>query len=183
MSAFAPLFAALVLIVACASGAPTPAAGRSGVYGEVRLVPREGLALGGNGAYGDRRLRDVTLVDYSRPGYAVIYARGPTTGGLMELAIVQGALTTRIEPAQAALGTGGAIVVRNQAEHSHVVSAPALGLVRKLAPGERLRVAADVEGALHIFVLDEPGAASLVFVSPGPFAETCLLYTSPSPRD
>ena len=161
----------VLLAVACASQPPQPAAGRSGVYGEVRLVPRTGAPAGGSGAYGDRRLRDVRLVDYSRPGFAVIYASAPPAGGQLELTVVQRARSAHIEPAHAVVGAGGELTVHNAADVAHVISAPELGFVRRLEPGERLSLRLGREADLRVYLLDAPGVESRVFVAPGPYAE------------
>src|SRR5262249_46045936 len=62
---------------------PTAAPGRATLWGYVRLVPREGVhpAAPGGGAYADPRLRDAALVDYSRPGFAVVYLDAGASGG------------------------------------------------------------------------------------------------------
>lgn len=148
-------------------------AGRGGVYGEVHLVPREG-APAGPGGYGDRRLRDVQLVDYSRPGFAVVYAPAPARGGRLELAIAQGSLAPHLEPEVGAVGAGGELALSNPTQREHVVSVPALGWVRRLAPGEVLVVPLEREGDLRVYLLDAPGVESRVFVSPGPWAATSV---------
>ena len=75
---FAILAAALLL--ACASAPPAPAPGRAGAFGYLKLVPREGVvpASGGSHAYGDREFEGVAFVDYSKPGFAVVYADAAT---------------------------------------------------------------------------------------------------------
>jgi hypothetical protein len=164
--------AALVLLLLACVGPPgAPAPGRSSVFGEVRLVPREGVTPGaaGAGAYGDRRLRDVEFVDYSRPGFAVVYAEGPAPGGRAQLAIRGGAVRTRLEPEHAALGSRGSIAVENASDAAHVVSLPGVGFVHRLAPGEVAEVPVGGAGEQEVFLLDVPGAEARVFAAPGPY--------------
>ena len=160
----------IALATDCATAPVSPAPGGCAVYGEVRLVPREGLPTRNRVGYGDRRLRDAVLVDYSRPGYAVVYADGPPRGGEERLTIRPGPLGTRIEPGHGAVGAGGRIGIRNASPDPHVVSVPASGLLRRLEPGDEMEMRAEVAGEVSVFVLDEPAAEALVFVSPGPYA-------------
>ena len=158
--------------LACASAPGPPAPGRGHVVGEVRLVPRDGVAPGGSGAdaYGDRRLRDVALGDYSTPGFAVVYSDGPAPTGGAELTIHRGAVRSRLTPSQAALGSGGAIVLRNASDTEHVVSVPAASFVTRLAPGESAEVPVPAPGEVRVFLLDEPGVEARLFAAPGPYA-------------
>jgi len=135
-------------------------------------VPHEGVTPGGSGdaAYSDRRFRDVDLVDYSQPGFAVVYTDGPVPAGGAELTIRSGAARSRLDPPQAALGSGGTIVVRNATSEPHVVSFPAAGYVASLAPGEKAELAVPEPGELQLFLLDEPGVEARLFASPGPFS-------------
>ena len=61
-------------LAACAAPQlATRAAGTAAVAGTVRLVPHDGVPIHPqSNAYGDRRLRDVQLVDYSKPGSCVV---------------------------------------------------------------------------------------------------------------
>jgi hypothetical protein len=157
--------------VACASTPDAPSPGRSDVFGEVRLVPREGVEPGGAGprAYGDRRLGEVDFVDYSRPGFAVVYSEGAPPAGRVELRIESSAVRTRLSPSHAALGSEGTIAVRNDSDADHVVSFPAARLVSRIAPGGTLEIPVPSPGELHLFLLDAPGAEALLFAAPGPF--------------
>jgi hypothetical protein len=157
---------------ACAL-APAPAdPSQSGVWGYVRLVPREGAPAGaGGGGYADRRYGDVQLVDYSRPGFAVVYVEGEThPGAPLALAIRSGVGGVRLEPAHAVLARGGEIQVANETDAEHAISCPETGLLRSLAPGESIALRAENAGELSLFVPDAPNAAARVFAAPGPFA-------------
>jgi hypothetical protein len=160
--------------VACAAAAPSVREPGTGtVWGYLRLVPHEGVAPSHSrgSPYGDRRLRDVALVDYSRPGFAVVYlAEGPSPAGEARLEIRASGVRTRLEPPYAALGLGGALVVENLSDRAHVLSAPGLGLVRRLEPGARLELAPSAAGEQSLFLLDAPRSDATVFVAPGPFA-------------
>jgi hypothetical protein len=137
----------------------------------VRLVPREGLTPGkaGSASYGDRRLRDVEFVDYSRPGFAVVYAEAPSPlGGDLAFAIRDSRVGTRIEPAHGAVGAGGRVIVRNESPNAQVVSYPAADLVRKVAPGESLEIAVPRAGEQGLFLIGRPVEAT-VFAAPGPY--------------
>ena len=164
---------ALGWLAACASdpASPAPAPGTANVVGTVRLVPREGVAThSGSDAYGDRRLRDVQLVDYSKPGASVVYLDlGARPGGRADLAVEDALAGARIEPRFAVVGAGGEVAVRNRTRAEVVVSVPALAQLQRVAPGASLLVRADRPGPLEIFRLgaDEPAR---VWVSPGPWA-------------
>jgi hypothetical protein len=170
---------ACAALLACA-GAPSlhdPA--KSGVYGYLKLVPHEGLgpqATTGapSGAYADRRYAAAELVDYSKPGFAVVYLDGPEPPGAPAPAAVEirsAGGGVRLEPANGAVAVGGEVVVRNRDARPRVVSVPAAGVLRALAPGDSLAIPASAAGALEIFVPDAPDAAARVFAAPGPFAE------------
>jgi len=158
-------FAAL----SCAS-APGGPPGASGAWGYVRLVPREGVHPGGGGAYGDRRLADASFVDYSRPGFVVVYADGDAPGGRAELVLRQRATGVRFEPRTAAVGAGGTIEIRNETGTPQVLSAREHGRLESLAPGASASFAASGEGPRGFSVLSGAEADALVFVAPGPFA-------------
>jgi hypothetical protein len=177
------LLAAWALLAAgllgCASPVATPAADRSSVWGELHLVPHEGLKPArGGGAYGDRRLAGSELVDYSQPGFAVVYrvmpdassASGRAVRAPVPLVIRDGQVAPRIEPSHAAQRVGGAIAIQNRSAAPRVVSCPAYGLVRELAPGEDLVLSDLRSGELALFLLDVPGQKARVFVAPGPFS-------------
>jgi hypothetical protein len=164
------LFACLALACASAPGEAPP--GRSGAWGYVRLVPREGVTPGHEGAeaYGDRRLHEVRFVDYSRPGFAVVHGPGPAAGGRATVVIRSGAREPRLDPPYAAIGAGGSILVENASAEPHVLSVPGAGRIQRLAPGEQLEIPTQQAGEQPLFLLDVPAARATVFVAPGPFA-------------
>ena len=132
---------ATCLALACAAGAPiAPAPGTSQAFGQVKLVPRAGLAAGHGGAsYGDARLRDVEFVDYTKPGFAVVYVEEPPApAGELAFEIRDSHVGTAIDPPHGAIGAAGRVVVRNAGPETHVVSYPAAELVQSLAPGQQL---------------------------------------------
>ena len=158
-------------LAACASGPVEPAAGRAAVGGTVQLVPPAGAGEhAGPGAYGDRRLSDVRWVDYSTPGFAVVYLdAGTRPGGRVALAVEETRTGTRLAPRVEVVGVGGEIAIANRASHAAVVSIPAVGRVEQLAAGGEIALAVERAGPVEIFLL---GSAEpvLVFASPGPFA-------------
>lgn len=175
----AALAAMLLLVVSCAGAPPGPEGDTAALWGFVRLVPREGVTppRAGGGAYGDRRLRDVTLVDYARPGFAVVWAEGePASHGVADdLALVlgDGPAGVRIHPGQAAVAAGASVVLRNDTASAHTVSCPEAGLLRRLEPGESVRLRGGGAGSeLGVFVLGAGSAESRVFVAPGAFTVT-----------
>jgi hypothetical protein len=116
-------------------------------------------------------MKGVELVDYSKPGFAVVHLdAGPSPGGTAQLEIRASGTRTRLEPSHAAVGAGGALVVVNRTGAAHVLSAPAQGLVRRLAPGEQIEIAVPEAGEQSLFLLDVPRSASTVFVSAGTYA-------------
>jgi hypothetical protein len=164
--------APLLLCLACAGTGAAPAPGKASVYGTLRLVPHEGAphSSGGGGSYGSRRMRDVGLVDYSTPGFAVVFlAEGAPPAGEIALAIRDTRVEPRIEPAAAAVGAGGRIRIENASASARIVSYPAAKLVRRMAPGEKLELAAPREGEQGVFLLDVPDAGATLFVAPGPY--------------
>jgi len=156
----------------CASAPAPPAPGTSQVWGELRLVPRADLpAAAGGGSYGDRRLRDAELVDYSQPGFAVVYAEsGQAPAGDLTLTIRSSRIGTVVEPERGAVGASGRILLRNDSERPHVVSYPAAGVLAKLGPGEQSAVEIAGTGEQRVYLLDEPQIQATVFAAPGPFA-------------
>lgn len=171
--AFLALLALLALPLACAAPPHAAAPGRSTAAGSLRLVPREGVTPhGASGSpYADRSLRDVRFVDYAHPGFAVVFLEGrESPGGSAEVAIRASKLSTRLEPAELAVGVGGVLRVRNDTAQPHLLSFPSAGRVQKLAPGEALELRADQVGPQSLFLLDVPGSEATVFAAPGPFS-------------
>lgn len=147
--------------------------GKGRVFGTLRLVPHEGVphASGGGGSYGSRRLRDTELVDYSTPGFAVVYvAEGAPPGGSVSIAVRDTLVEPRLEPAALAVGAGGRIVLENASASSHIVSYPAARLVRRLEPGGRIEIPVPQAGEQGLFLLDVPDAAATLFAAPGRYA-------------
>jgi hypothetical protein len=173
-AALAAATAAALCLGSCASPPArpaTPAPGTAAIAGTVRLVPHEGLPSRAVGnAYGDRRLRDVELVDYSKPGASVVYLDlGARPGGSADVSVEGSLAGARFSPRLAVVGAGGEVVVRNRTHTEVVVSAPAVELVERIAPGARWTVRADRAGPLEIFLLGTDAPAR-VWVSPGPWA-------------
>jgi hypothetical protein len=162
-----------LLTLACASAPPAPAPGRGTVFGELRLAPHPGVTMpsANDPSYADPRMRDTRLVDYSKPGFAVVYLDGPPAPGeRAELAIRANQFETRLEPRWVAVAAGGTVSVRNASDEPHTVSCPSLGKVVKLAPGDAVELSASLEGAQSVFLLDRPQVESGFFAAPGPYA-------------
>jgi len=162
----------LLALAACASGPEAAAPGTATVWGSLKLVPREGVtpAKPGSSSYGDRRMRDVEMVDYTHPGFAVVFVEAePLPTGRVDIAI-RTSRVTRFEPAMAAAGAGASLVIENASEEAHVLSYPAAGLIRRLAPGETVELPIARAGEQGLFLLDQVDAAATLFAAPGPFA-------------
>lgn len=158
--------------LACAGGPATPRPDESVVYGKVRLVPRAGVALpAAGGAYGDRRLRGVELVDYSRTGFVVVYLEGlePVRRGRVELTIRSTGIRPDLTPTHAALGAGDVVHIVNRSDSSHVLSCPRASIVQRLAPGEAIEIALPEAGVYELFLLDVTSSGSRIFAAPGPY--------------
>lgn len=165
------------LALACASSTLELAPGRSGLTGSVRLVPHEGVDPGGGGGgYGDRRLRDVRLVDYDKPGFTVVYVEGGETNassqGVSRLEIRESATGLFFEPGHAAVRVGGPVTITNHTDRQQIVSLPGAATVRKLAPGATTRIELIAPGPHRVFLLEDTRAESIVFAAPGPFSVT-----------
>ena len=160
---------ATVAALACA-GAP-PAPGKARVFGTLRLVPHEGAPHpSSGGAYGSLRMRDANLVDYSKPGFAVVYvAEDAKPGGAATIEVRDTQVDTRLVPDALAIGDGGRITVVNASGKVHIVSYPAAGLVKRLTAGERLEIAVPAAGEQGLFLLDVPETTATLFAAPGRF--------------
>ena len=164
------------LALACAGAPAPPAPDRSALWGHVRLVPREGVSPGGvAGAaspYGDRRYADVPLVDYTRPGFAVVYLEGTPPAGVppTRLAVHAGVGGLRLEPRHAAIPAGGRILLENRSDEPHVVTCPRLGLVWNLAGGASAEIRVPGPGSFELFVPGADAAVARVFAAPGPYS-------------
>jgi hypothetical protein len=162
-------------LAACASAPDAPAPDRATAWGYVRLIPHGDLPApsAGSASYGDRRLADVALVDYSRPGFAVVYAEDgapPPANAPVRLAVRSGPLGPRLEPAHAALAAGGSLEIGNESGEARLVSCPAAGLVRRLEPGASLAILVSNPGEWPVYLLDAPGEPARVFAAPGRWA-------------
>ena len=165
--------AVALLTLSCASAPPAPAPGRGTVFGELRLVPHAGVTMptAGDATYGDPRMRDTRIFDYSRPGFAVVYLEGGAARGeRVELAIRANEFETRLEPRWLALAVGGTVTVKNATSEPHTVSCPSLGKLARIGPGESLELSAEQAGLQSVFLLDRPQVESGFFAAPGPYA-------------
>lgn len=155
-------------LIGCA-GSPVVEAGQSAVWGYLRLIPRAGVERTHAGAYGDRRLSGLELVDYSQPGFAVVYVTEPDrNSNPLELTILAAASGVRLEPALAAQRANGIVQIHNATASTHTISCPQAGAVAQVSPGGRLEVRL-AEGLHDFFVLDSDDATSRVFAAPGRF--------------
>jgi hypothetical protein len=157
-------------IAACAAPPAAPAPDEAAVAGTVQLVPHEGAPRGcAAGAYGDRRLHDVRMVDYSKPEASVVFLdTGSRPGGRVELTAEDSISGARLNPKFAAVGAGGEVAIANRTRGEVVVSVPAAERVERIAAGSEQVVRAERAGQLEIFLLgaEEPAR---VWVSPGPW--------------
>jgi hypothetical protein len=162
-----------LIALACASAPPAPSHGRGTLFGDLRLVPHAGVTMpdAGDPTYQDRRMRDTRIVDYSQPGFAVVYLDGqPATGERVDVSIRANDFETRLEPRWLALAAGGTVALHNTTGEAHTVSCPSLSLVARVGPGESLEISAKTAGAHSIFLLDRPQVESGFFAAPGPYA-------------
>lgn len=167
------LAAALLAVVAgCAGGPPPSAPGTGALYGTVSLVPPKGVRTYNSGAsYGDRRLRGVTSVDYTKPGFVVVYLEGaPSPAGVAEIRLETTRYGTRLASRYAAVGVGGRVLLQNATAEACVFSAPASGDLFVVAAGGEATVPADTAGVMKLYPLSLPDVEAEVFVSPGPYA-------------
>jgi hypothetical protein len=156
----------------CAARPPLPAPGTGTILGQVRLVSPKGAKTGPAtaGGYADRRLRDVTFVDYRKPGFAVVYLDGGfPQKGEVRLSIRSGRFGARLEPKHAAVGVGSHLVIANESSDEHVISCPAARIVRRLGAGEEIEIPATRPGVQSAFLVDVPDTGTQIFVAPGPY--------------
>jgi len=168
---------AVVLAGGCAAATTSVAPGTSALVGTVRLVPHEGVTPpSAGGSYADRALRDAELVDYAKPGFAVVSVAGLVSpGGTARVALRSTRFVSHFEPRYAALGVGGSIAIRNDDSRPHVLSCPSAGVLTSVAPGAEITLPAARVGELRCFA---PGAAdgggepieTTLYVAPGPYA-------------
>jgi hypothetical protein len=161
------------LSLACALPGARPEPGRATLEGQVKLVPRDGVtpAAADHPLYRSRTLRDAILVDYSRPGFAVVYAEGASDDRTpAALSIESSRFGIRMEPEHAVVGLAGSIVVRNATAQPQVVSCPELEVLERVEPGAERVLHAESAGAKRCVVLGQEKARTIVFVAPGPHA-------------
>jgi hypothetical protein len=161
------------LCLACAQTPPPPTPGTGTLFGDLHLVPREGVHMpaSSGGAYQDRAMADVELVDYSKPGFAVVWLEdgAPVARGA-QVTIRANEFETRLEPAWTALAAGETLELLNATPEAHTVSCPSLGVVQQIAPGESLKLKVADAGGHSLFLLDRPQVEGGVFAATGPFA-------------
>jgi hypothetical protein len=162
---------AVVLLSACLSSPDPPRPGHGTIWGTVSLVPRAGVT---RGAYAGRTQRRVRLVDYSHPGFAVVYVEGlePEARRERQLRLRSTRVGVGFEPADLVLTTGETLHIRNDTDEPQLVSIPALGVARTLAPGAAESLAVDVSGELEVFLLGARERRALLFAAPGRWART-----------
>jgi hypothetical protein len=156
-------------LLACA-GPPRAEPGTGVVFGSVRLVPKAGAERAA-GAYADRRLRDVAAVDYQQPGFSVVFtdAAPAAAPAPAAFALETWAGRVRFTPAFGATDLGRGVDVTNRSDETRIVTAPAAGFARALAPGETAHVTPAEAGELELHVLEGAAAPAIVFVAPGAF--------------
>lgn len=173
--ALACLATAAALLVACATPSDGPAPGLGHVHGRLDLVPPPAAAGGGGtGAYGDRRLRGARRVDYSTPGFAVVYLdHGRVDDATpVTLTIRDGRVSAAsIDPRHAALPAGGHVLIANRSRSAHVVSCPSLGVMTQVPAGASTDVLLEAAGEHACHVLDAADASVRLFASPGPYSQ------------
>lgn len=181
------LLCPLVALALCSVGCQTapPAEAGKGVYwGKVELVPREGVTplktsstkgyvatYGGGGAAGGAQAQGVR---YGAPDFAIVHYDGaPSPGGELTVDVVgpgQGGLA--FQPAEACVGVGGRLRLRNADAFAHTVSCPETGHVKQLGPGETWDLGLESPGVVRLALVDAPDVRGTALVAPGPFVRT-----------
>ena len=142
----------------------------------MRLVPKADVPAS-SGAYSDRRLSRAKRVDYSHTKYAVVFVPSAPTPNRapLDLAIRDASDGPRIEPAFASSTLASGIRVTNATQTERIVSAPAPGWLRRLAPGQTAQVEGLTAGELTLHLLGLPDAQtpvpSQVWIATGVTAE------------
>lgn len=168
-----PLILGLLCAASCAGTTPVTLPGTGAVWGQMRLVPREGVTPGsrGSGAYSSPALRNVRFVDYSRPGFAVVYVDGPTSPRDSALIVIRDSRHfARLQPKETAVGQAGSIVIVNETSRVQAVSAPAAGNIYRIGPGQRVEISQPASGLHSLYLLESAEVTARVFVAPGPYA-------------
>lgn len=173
-SAVVGVVTAFALVACVALAPPAPAPGTATAWGFVRLVPHEGVTptrAGAASPYDQPGTRGVQLVDYSQPGFVVVYLEGtPSPAGTATLRIRDGRMRPVLDPEHVAVGVGGTLRVENVSAAAHSISMPGAEVLRSLEPGEALEIGLPEAGERALFLLDVPEAEAGLFVAPGRFA-------------
>lgn len=167
----------LVLGILCATScAAAPIAtipGTGAVFGLVSLVPREGVtpSSGGSAAYNSPALRDVHFVDYSRPGFAVVFVEGlAAPHDNVRIAIQDSRHVARLEPRDTVVGQAGSIEIVNETARVQAISSPVSAALYRLEPGESVEISEPAAGLHSLYLLESAEVTARVFVAPGPYA-------------
>lgn len=167
------LFAAALPCACAGAGGSAPIPGKAHVFGTLSLVPHTGVEVpkASGGSYGSVRMRDVDLVDYSKPGFAVVYAgESARPGDEAKIEIRDTRIEPRFEPSELAIGAGGHITIVNSSDDSHLLSYPAAGIFQRLRSGDKLELDVPGDGEQRIFLVDVLTADATLFVAPGRYA-------------
>ncbi|MEM7235491.1 MAG: carboxypeptidase-like regulatory domain-containing protein, partial [Planctomycetota bacterium] len=150
-----------------------PSSGKGALWGYVELVRRSGVKppAKNDPVYANSKFKNVELVDYSQPGFAVAYVDGlPSPEGTTKLVIRDaGGGKPEFATPNGVVGVGGRIVLRNEDSLGHVISCSELEFFGRLEPGEEVEIDAGLAGEAKFFVLDRSDDKALVFVAPGPW--------------
>ena len=166
------LLSIALFVLACTTASHAPAPGTGTLFGTLQLVPHQGAepATTSSAGYDDPRLRHTRRLDYSRPGFAVVYVESTTTPPATAEFVIRDTPTgPALHPRQLAIGSGSVLRVRNESAEQHIVSLPRAGLLERLAPGAGLETPLLRGGATPLFLLDSPEVEALLFVAPGRF--------------
>lgn len=162
-----------VVALACA-GAPSVSPGKAAAWGFVKLVPRAGTeSPSSSTAYGDRRLREAPRVDYSRPGFAVVFVEADvprSAGPSTELALRPGVVGVRLVPQHAAVAVGDPLVAVNRTDARRILSCPSTGMLKQIEPGESFEFELTVAGEHTFHLLGADAVSATFFAAPGPFS-------------
>lgn len=162
------LFACGALAVACAGDARTPS-----LSGTLRLVPHEAVATlpPASQSYGDRRYREAAPVDYSRPGFAVVYlADGPPPSDTASLELRDSGRGPHLAPTLSVAGLKGKIRISNTSAEARVVASPEANWLERIPAGGMAEFHPRRSGAHTIMLLGATGPPASIFVAPGPFS-------------
>ncbi len=167
----------LVFLSISFSGCATtsaPIGDMGSVWGYVTLKAREGVTLNqasGSG-YEDRRLKDVEFVDYSKPGFVVIYLEhvSPPENDAVSVIFRETRFGSRFDSKYGVVGIGGKIIIENADKVGHTFSCPQIGFLKYLDSGSKAEINPKRSGELRFHVIDSIDKEALIFVSPGQYA-------------